>query len=229
MNILSAVTTCPRPGGVSYLESTLESLHAAGFDPLVVSDADGAGSWPTMQKALRTLMEMGADAYAVFQDDIKAARGLRGWLDDQFSHWSPQLTAESWIKAGVFSLYTASVNHVRPGWFTLDDLGAYRPYGACALLFPRHAAELLLSKPVNHGFRFGTDTSVATFTRKYGLEYWMFSPSLIEHVGAQSAIFGDVLPLIPERVAGQFCEDCATLSVTSSSVRDPASSSQAST
>lgn len=213
MNILSAVTTCPRPGGISYLEGTLESLHAAGFDPIVVSDTDGQGSWPTMQKALRTLMEMGADAYAVFQDDIKAAKGLRAWLDENLWPSLPlrnggQAVSES---IGVVSLYTASVNHICSGWFTLDDLPKYQPYGACALLFPRHAAELLLSKPINHGFRFGTDTSVATFTRKYQLQYWMFSPSLIEHVGAQSAIFGDILPLIPERVAGKFCEDCATL------------------
>ena len=202
MNIASAVTTCPRPGGISYLESTLESLHDGGFEPVVFDDREFTGSWPNLRRALQGRFEARPDAEAivVFQDDVRVARGLRGWLNDAL--WPAPVET-----IGVVSLYTATPNHLRPGWFTLDDLPVYRPYGALAFCFPRHAVELLLQKPANLAFKCGSDTSVATFCRNNKLSYWLHSPSLVEHVGEVSSIADVRGAMIPERCSGNFCED----------------------
>lgn len=115
MQIACAVTTAPRK--VSYLESTLESIDAAGFErPLVSYDETLAlGSYRNFKRTVLELLESSptADAYLIFQDDISVARGLRQWIEKNFWPESPE-------KIGVASLYCA-VPHCfnRQGWHKL--------------------------------------------------------------------------------------------------------------
>lgn len=207
VKIASAITTCKRQG-VDYLPATLESLHSAGFDPQIVQDAELAGSWPTLRRALAGLLERSGDALAVFQDDILIAKGCREWLEGQL--WpSPE------EKIGVVSLYTASVNHLRDGWFTADDLPVWRPWGACALVFTRHFAQRVLYDPTNRAFLSGSDTSIGTACRRDGLKWWMHSPSMVDHVGAISAVNPFAVKLDKDRTAINWCRDVATICIQS--------------
>lgn len=204
MRIESAITTCTR-NGVSYLEGTLKSLEAAGFDPQIVRDEIRAGSWPTLREALRRLLATPGDALIVFQDDIQIAAGCREWLETQL--WpGPD------DKIGVVSLYLPSVSSLRPGWFTTDDTAIARPWGACGLVFPRHFAQRILDDPTNKAFLCGSDTSIATACKRDGLQWWVHQPSLIQHIGATSAIHDNLVGLDENRVAASdWCRDVADL------------------
>lgn len=212
MQIVSAVTTCPRQG-VDYLPITLASLRNAGFAPEIIRDETLAGSWPTLRRALAWLLERPAEALVVFQDDIKVARDCREWLETQLWPGHEQ-------EVGVVSLYTASVNHLRDGWFTADDLPVWRPWGACALVFPRHSAEKLLADPTNRAFLCGSDTSIGTFCRRDNLRWWMHSPSMVEHIGAVSAVNPFDVKLDEHRTAGKWCRDVAELTTRTSCNKD---------
>jgi hypothetical protein len=204
--ITSAVTTSPRPDGVSYLEPTLESLSYAGFDPLVIHDDDFRGSWPMLREALARLLERPGDALVVFQDDIVAAKWLFGWLEDTL--WPGDIDL-----VGVCSLYTAGSNcREESGWYTSDELPVFKPWGACGLAFPRRSAEMLVANPPCKALLTGSDSHTATFCRMNGLKFWMHSPSLIQHVGAIGSLgIGDNRGLTEERCAGMFCGDVREL------------------
>lgn len=221
MKLVSAVTTAPRfelvpvstgkfkrRAPVDYLTGTLESLHTAGFEPIVVNDPEFEGSWPTLRKALGTLLENdeAAEALCVWQDDIRVAAGLSGWLDANLWPCEP-------AEIGVVSLYTAAVNlQSEDGWFRLSDLAIHRPFGACGYCFPRWAAQRLIDNPTNVAFSMGSDTSVASFCIREGLDYWMRSPGFCQHVGSISSI-GNTRGLDPQRSAGRWIVDCATMAV----------------
>ncbi len=207
MNIAAAVTTCPRTG-VDYLTATLESLHDAGLEPLVVPDTKRAGSWPTMRLALECLLSFPGDAegLVIFQDDIEVAAGLRDWLDSNLWPDDP-------ARIGVCSLYCASVN-LQPvdGWLDLSSLPVENAFGALAFCFPRRSAELFLQDHSLDAFLMGSDRNIATLCRKHGLRYMLHSPGFIRHVGEVSAIH-DHRGLIPSRKAGRWISDCATMAV----------------
>lgn len=202
MHIVSAITTCPRQG-VSYLESTLQSLHDAGFEPEIVRDENMSGSWWALREALQRLLEREADAFVVFQDDLQIAKGCREWLETQL--WP--MPEEN---VGVVSLYCATPCHERPGWFTTDDLGVYRTWGALALCFPRHSAKRIVAHK-ERALLNGSDTTVAGLLRNWGMKWFLHSPSLVEHTGAISAVAPLEVGLTPQRVSGNWCRDVREL------------------
>lgn len=113
MNIATGITTAPRP--VSYIEGTIESVRAAGFsDPLVLHDDECSGPYRHFKRLLEILIDRtNAEAFAIFQDDVQVAVGLRDLLDRQGWPESPD-------QIGVVSLYTAKPHHLdRKGWHRL--------------------------------------------------------------------------------------------------------------
>lgn len=202
MIIVSAVTTCPREG-VDYLPDALDSICNAGFSVEIVRDDNMAGSWWVLREALKRLLERPAEAYCVFQDDIRVAKGCRKWLESQ-------LWPIPYWQVGVISLYTASTCHVRDGWFSSEDMPVVRAFGALGLVFPRHTAELVLSHK-DKSMLTGSDTTLAGLCHKHKRAWMNHSPSLIEHVGAVSAISPLGPGLNENRTAGKWIDDVALL------------------
>ncbi len=197
-----AVLTAPRRSPT--LAAALASLRDAGFDEVHLFAEPGAdipAPWvhlpatrhPQRQGQLRnfvhaaqTLLDRypGADCYAVFEDDVSAARGLRRWCDGQF-----------WPGGhGVVSLYTSRVVcDDRPGWQALN-LGRYRTFGALAFVFRRDALRALLADAdvrahIDRGHP-GADAVVGEWALKCGAGIAYHSPSLIQHEGATSSLVG---------------------------------------
>lgn len=196
--IRSAVTTCPRRDA-DYLPGTLDSLRAAGFDPYVCNDPALIGPYPAFLNALGLLCKRSEpeDMLIVFQDDLRCAKGLAGWLDWQF------------LPDGVLSLYCSTNQNVRPGWFPAEELPRFCPYGALGLAFPREIAVQLVANPIR-GSNHGTENKVHSWCLRERVKLYLHSPSMLQHIG-EVCTTGDPRGLIPDRVAGQWCEDVALL------------------
>jgi len=212
MRILSAITTCPRSNGVSYLDGTIRSLTNAGFATEIIHDRMLRGSWPTLRKALeRLLMDSGTirndDCLIVFQDDIEVAANLAEWV--RYNLWP-----DDYRKIGVCSLYCCQTN-IQPtfGWTDLDAIPVWRPHGALSLAFPRRSARILLDDYSNSGFMSGSDTSVASTFRAKGLRNMFHSPGFVEHRGIVSAVCPLGNPINENRRAGRWISDAKTMSV----------------
>jgi hypothetical protein len=226
MNIAAAVTTAPRR--VSYLAQTLRSLERGGFSqPIVAADApdptiepaypalDGGfaalrieraerrlGAFRNWRRALRALLTSRpeADAFAVFQDDVRVSRHLHEWLEEH-------LWPDAHRRLGVVSLYTAEP-HVRvtDGWHKLSLASpSSRAFGALAYVFPYSVAALLLAEEAWGRGDIPIDAAVGEFCRRNHRGYWLHSPSLVQHLGEVSTLsdFG----LTPSRRAGRFLQD----------------------
>lgn len=264
MRISSAViTTAFRK--VDYLGETLESLRLAGFpDPDIFHDDDEKpiGAFRNWKRALRSMLHEDnySDAILIFQDDIKVAKGLRGWIEEVGWPSDPS-------RIGVVSFYTAMPHHrEETGWYQLPldqisygcypeeldaSLGAHlrehkfnpksvefrftlpaafmsaayfkvhdrdRPhfirlyyekndagewewvfppaekfpwalaYGALAYLIPIDSARKLLDDNPHPESKNQIDLKIGEWCQDTGLQYWMHSPSLVQHVGEVSAI-----------------------------------------
>jgi glycosyltransferase involved in cell wall biosynthesis len=194
--------TAPRPE--STVHRALRSLKAAGFERVHVFAEPG--SWiPEQFRDLpvtmhgETLGNLGnfyacivglymtqplADCYAVFQDDVEVARGLRPWCDRQF--WP--------LDAGLVSLFTSRLHGARTvGWRVLK-LGRYRTFGAQAFVFRRDVLEQFLTDRRALGFRarrrHGSDAVVGEWAARHGVGIAYHTPSLVQHVGTAAAIAG---------------------------------------
>ena len=204
LNIACAVTTAPRE--VDYLTDTLRSLEAAGFRPWVCEDPERTGVKKTFKRALRSLLDIRADAYAVFQDDCRVAKGTAEWFQ-----WP-----EPPEQVGVVSLYCAGPLHRDdPGWFKSGAKEVAR--GAVCYVMPRHAAERFLRDNPGCESRTVLDHTMGQWCADKGLSYWIHSPSLVQHVGEVSAILLPKLG-VPHRIgltearcAKVFCEDVKDL------------------
>lgn len=207
IEIAVAVTTAPRP--VPTITDTIASLGRAGFDDIVVVAEPGSpkpkamdsariewfqqrhqrGPWPNWLDALGMLLERSpdADAYLIFQDDIEAAHGLRGWLEREL--WPGYLGAK---EIGVVSLYTvAEHDRAKDGWFRLlRSQLPQKALGALGSILPAHAARTLLANPPNPNWSTGIDYCLGNLCSREGLSYWLHSPSLLRHTGATSSIGG---------------------------------------
>src|SRR5262249_48174622 len=136
--------------------------------------------------AARTLLasQPNADCYAIFEDDLSAARGLRRWCDQEF-----------WPGGhGIVSLYTSRVNcDDRPGWQTLN-LGRSRTFGALAFAFRGPCLQAFLSDDgvrchVDAGSP-GADAVVGEWALRQGIGIASHSPSLIQHEGQTTSLAG---------------------------------------
>lgn len=203
-----AVTTAPRK--VEYLPQTLDSLTDAGFRNIaVVRDTEDAGPWPTFKKALRSLLNYAKpeDWLVVFQDDVRVSRGLSGWLTEHVP------CDREWDDVACVSLYCAGPNHQTDyaGWhqYNLTDRRWVKAYGACGLMMPADSAQLMLDDNPRPENRSKTDMNVAEWCAGRGLSYLFHSPSLVQHIGAQSTLHS--VGLTKHRKASHFVEDVAEL------------------
>jgi glycosyltransferase involved in cell wall biosynthesis len=197
-----AVLTAPRKPPT--LPATLASLCQAGFERIYLFAEPGAAI-PTSASSLplvrhrRRLGPLGnfcfaaqallaahtdVDCYAIFEDDISAARGLRRWCDQNF-----------WPGGhDVVSLYTSCVlGDDRPGWQTLN-LGRYRTFGALAFVFRGPAlrdflADADVQRHLGWG-RLGADAVIGEWALKRGIGIAHHSPSLIQHEGSTTSLAG---------------------------------------
>ena len=166
----------------STLPRTLDSLARAGFDtPRLFVDRGllAFGNWALAAWELY-IREPRADFYAIFQDDILACRGLRGYLERS----SP--------KAGYLNLYLIEDQPVPTlGWFHALRHGK----GAQGLVFSNNALCRLLSQSefVLHPRAVRSSTSnidgtVFRAMHNAGLKEWAHNPSLLQHINEGSTI-----------------------------------------
>lgn len=181
---------------------------------MIVRDDAKTGSWTNFRRAAEALLRQDGlddfDAIGIFQDDILLARGAADFLVREL--W-PTDTPD---RVGVVSLYTAGVNHREEhGWFELRSLGrdGFRPFGALAYVLPVIIARDILHSQFSANCPTGTDTSIGSYCLQKGLEYWSFSPSLVQHIGSCSSINenfterADDPEMALNRRASHFCSD----------------------
>lgn len=181
----AAVTTAPRPGGVSYLSRTLESLARAGWEsPIVCCDHDRTlGPWGNLRRAMRVLLEVRSPSrwIVVFQDDIEVTEGLKRHIYDDCS-WQP-------VHRGIASLYSPAMEcdplFGRGRWNPILRLPG--SYGALALVFPRGIAERLLAK-TDEAKKTMADFQVAKFCHYQGYNWTAPFPSFVRHIGGVSSL-----------------------------------------
>lgn len=226
----AAVLTAPRPR--PEIANTLESLHRAGFDRLYLFAEPGSwvppndnvarlvrhrqrlGNFANFYYALTQLYrdDPSADCFAVFQDDIRVARGAKSWCDQQF--WP--------LETGLVSLFTPRVHcDTRRGWRSLYP-GYYRVYGGQALVFRGDVLQRFLADPqvlqVLQGGDHWDDCTVAGWAVRHQIGMAYHSPSLVQHVGHTSSLFRSG----PDRrVVADAIADVAHLSAWRSSTSSP--------
>jgi len=214
------VTTAPRT--VVTLGRTLRSLAEAGWtDAFVFAEPDSStegvrashqwiprgvtlGAFPNWYLSLTELVlrEPHADSYFLCQDDVVFRSGLREYLEQIL--WpgpSPQ----------VLSVYCAAVHDrgERPGFQRLDE--GWQTCGALSLIFPNSVARALLcdtmfllhrrNGPLN-GMT-SIDSVVGLWCQNSGITYYVHSPSLAQHTGEWSTLWGR-LAASPRRSASSF-------------------------
>ncbi len=196
------VITAPRKHPT--IHRTLKSLHAAGFDSAHLFAEPG--SWIPKEfrrfpvtvhgRALGNLgnffsslvalyfADPHAECYAIFQDDVELAEGLRSWCDGQF--W-PQ-------NVGLVSLFTSRVySGEEVGWRVLK-LGHYRTFGAQALVFRRDVLEEFVKDGAALRYSMTRavfdDAVLGEWATRAGIGIAYHTPSLVQHIGAAAAIRG---------------------------------------
>ena len=200
------VTTAPRK--VPTLEPTLRSLAAAGWDrprlfaepgteipvdfahlPRTLRD-EPLGAFANWYISLAELVmrHPRAEAYVMVQDDVRFARNIRPFLE--FALWPAP-------NCGCVSIYCPSNYAVgRAPGFHIEDRG-WLTWTAQVLIFPNPAARLLVgsSLPVSHrhhGPRKGSrniDCLVGAWCKNAGRPFYVFTPSLAEHIGETSTLY----------------------------------------
>ncbi|MEM7387593.1 MAG: hypothetical protein AAF514_21880 [Verrucomicrobiota bacterium] len=205
------------------LSASLESLARAGWpDPFLFVEpgTDVPDGFPTERLTVRTrtlgnfpnffvaLAELvmlfpEADAYMMCEDDVSYCRGLRPYLEETL--WPSN-------RLGVVSLHTpqhqdrgdvAGFYPANPGW------GAW---GAQAFVFPNAAARAYLRNPqiLNHRRRgpgegkCNADSVVGQWCEDTGLDYYLHTPSLTQHIGETSTLWGEKATLEGRRHAATF-------------------------
>jgi glycosyltransferase involved in cell wall biosynthesis len=196
-----AMLTAPR--GKPTIEATLASLRRAGFGEIRLFAEPGSllpvgdrelhitvrpgrfGNLLNFYAALATLCEKEprADAYAVFQDDIEVATGLREWCEGQL--W-PQ-------DSGLVSLFTPRLHADHyVGWRILSP-GVQRVCGAQAIVWRRDLLEQFLSDAQvvrELGLRrWGDDAVLGAWMARTGLGMAYHTPSPVQHIGEVSALY----------------------------------------
>jgi hypothetical protein len=191
------------PRSVPTILSTLQSLQVAGFSPVHIFAEPGSwipdkfrdyprtvhsqrrGNFANFYSSLVALYQNRPDAqsYAIFQDDVRPAGGLKAWCDDQF--WP--------LKAGLVSLFTPRVHAgAELGWRLLSP-GFYRVFGGQALVFRRDVLQQFLADPqIIREFQHGKnndDAVVSAWATRQGVRIAYHTPSLIQHVGIVSSIY----------------------------------------
>ncbi len=172
-------------------------------DATILRNDERLYPWLNFCNALASLVwhEPRADAYLVFQDDVRVSAHARDYLERDAC---PDTT-------GVASLYTCRTAHDpnTTGWHS--PLAA--PYGALGFLFSQFCAKLfVLTADLDSQYRNKIDMQILWWTKARGLDFWTHSPSLIRHTGRESVIGGARLTGSGgNRQCAEFCEDADDL------------------
>lgn len=172
----------------THLPRTLASLALAGFpSPRVDVDTDGHAyaRWILTLAGL-LLRQPEAEAYAVFQDDVIAVKGLCQYMDG--------------IPDGkhYFNMYCEPGNEElsggRVGWYPSNQLG----WGALGLAFRRAAARALLTSEHcwdrvhnPHRAKKHIDGAVVEAMHQRGYTEMVHYPSLLQHTGVGASVLND--------------------------------------
>ncbi|MFT4548147.1 MAG: hypothetical protein ACI8XO_003406 [Verrucomicrobiales bacterium] len=216
----AGIVTAPRARWT--LGRTLRSMKNAGWsspqvfaepgsrmparfpDSRLTQRARKLGAWPNYVLAMTEMMMVDphADAYLLCEDDVVFSKGLRRYLERTL--WPEN-------RLGVVSLYTPS--HEEPerkksGFF---KLGKHWSWGSLAYVFPNAAARLFVGYPrvINHRSRgpnkgeIDTDVIVGSWCIEAGVSFWLHTPSLSQHIGETSTIWGGQ-PMDERRCAATF-------------------------
>lgn len=200
------VTTAPRDEPT--LQQSLESLAKAGFETprlfaepgteipdkfahLPMSHRDQTlGAFPNFYLGMSELFmrDPQAEAYLICQDDVLYAEGLREYLERHL--WPSENT-------GVVSVYCPShYARDKPDGFHIENRG-WSAWGALAYVIPNRVMRRLLAEPTFLAHRQGgkaaglknVDSVVGAACQRLGLDYYVHSPSLAQHIGESSTLW----------------------------------------
>ena len=193
--------TAPRP--VPTIDRALASLQNAGFSSVHIFAEPGSwvpdrfahlprtvhgrllGNLGNFYTSLASLwmLEPHADCYAVFQDDVCVAEGLRAWCDRQL--WPNG--------AGLVSLYTCGAQHDDASGWRILSRGMCHTFGALAFVFRSDILKDFLSdgrllEMREAGLRAGDDAAIGEWATRRGFGIAYHTPSLVDHIGVTSAV-----------------------------------------
>ncbi len=200
------VVTAPRVEPT--LDRCLDSMIKAGWNPRIFAEPDT--DIPHSYHALRELVEEhpDADAYMVAQDDvIFYGTNLRGYLEAAL--WPEE-------SPGFVSLYTSAKYHLpNHGWHTLSETGNPKwVWGACAIVWPAESLRHFLATTAVEWSRQKrdkkVDIAVGIWQQKYKRSAWFGCPSLAQHIGHTSTIWGPANTATGRRAAKEFVGDLIT-------------------
>lgn len=197
----TAMLTAPR--SEPRIDESLQSLLNAGFEHIHVFAEPGSwipgesgsftitqrgrklGNFRNFYSCLSTLLHdhPDADAFAVFQDDIRAAAGLKEWCSAQL--WP--------LDNGIVSLFTPRIHADRKSGWRILSPGFQRVCGAQALVFRRDMLWKFLSDArVLQCLRirkYGDDAVLGGWLSREGRGIAYHTPSPVEHIGHISSLY----------------------------------------
>lgn len=210
------VTTAPRKEPT--LQECVDSLRNCGWEPTILAEPDSPpsdaltihnqkrlGVWHNWVKSVRIALETDADVILTVQDDSIFHPDCKHYIEN--SLWPA-------TNCGFISLYT-------PRHYTIRKDGSLRPcginriktrslWGACALVWPRHVLEQVLSHPLTNSW-YGaspkskspavierrkqnpetianSDTAIGKLMNRMNKTMWFVDPSPVQHVAKYSSI-----------------------------------------
>lgn len=209
----AGVTTAPRNSPT--LKRSLDSIRAAGFDPVIFAEPEtplsGIEAEIVQRRAklgvvvnwIQGLQDLlarfpDAQALAMFQDDILLCKGVREFLEHDL--WPRR-------DSGVVSLYCPNAKGYERESFTgTRRISQKNLIGACAMVVPRHVAELIVTGQHRNkwrGFAEGGQSAINDPARWKALDAFIghalaaaglsadfYDPSLVQHIGKTSTLYG---------------------------------------
>lgn len=182
------IVTAPRANPT--LETTLKSVWAAGWMPVVYAEPDSPipadakavkrperlGLWRNWLKTAGQLLSADTSHVLICEDDVELCPDARRIVEGMT--WPADV--------GCVSLYTASPYHRDSDG--IHDLPTGNFWGACALAFPAAVLRKVLDHKFIRGWSSdkGTDQAVGKALEAMGLRILGFSPSLGQHIGETS-------------------------------------------
>jgi hypothetical protein len=159
------------------LESTLASLHAAGFASIMqFDDRHRIGCYAAWRKMLERMLWMFPDApyLLMCEDDCEFSTGLADYLSSAGSAGD--------LPHAILSPYCAAANHIdgESGWHSVHPR---RAFGALCYLIPRPLALQFHTRPPSPDWRDGTDIAMGQFCQSRNIGYYVHRPSLVRHTG----------------------------------------------
>lgn len=163
----------------------------------VVQHQERLGQWRNLVAALRAGIDTGEQFFITLEDDVTLHPQLGEMLLSRDWQWPSDA-------CGCLQLYTSAkyrTKYRRGGRWRLKPSESFDMLGACALMFRRDAAEVLVASAETDGWRGDTgaeiaepsakkagDTWIGEVLTRAGYEIWIHNPSLAEHIGTDSTL-----------------------------------------